>query len=568
MSKIVAVRDGPAVRHGQANSTRVGPMHVSERQGTEVADATPVAGVSERPSLGRRLAEWHALPALVVAALTAVGVAIRVSVAQESMVFDELSTYWIISTNGLGGVVSTVHTDAEITPPLFFVAAWLTTQIDLTPELARLPSLVAGAAGIPVIYLLGLRTVGRPAALAAAALTTFSPFLIFYSAEARGYALMMVLVALSTLAMLLAVDTHRARWWVVYAACSCAAVYTHYTSVFALGAQFLWLLWAHPEDRKPALLANIGAAFAFLPWLSGMRADFNSPTTKILSVLSPFDWDFVWDSLSHTAVGYPYTYTGLGELPGTPALVLFALALILALGGLGVTAFRAHPRAWLLHPDRRLVLVIALALSVPVGEAIVSAVGTNIFGGRNLVAALPAFALCLAALLIAAGPRLRFVTTALALASLALGAAKMLDERYQRPNYRAAANVIDGQAVPGDVVIDAAVISPGPYSPLDVALRRPHPVFRAGAPDQRERPFGIFDRRVPAAKGAARAVAAADGGRIFVVSVPDVNRPGLRGTGPRHSSFPPRYRLVESHTFPGTEEVLLQVWADRSPPRG
>jgi hypothetical protein len=541
-------------------------MHVSERHGTEVPEATLAAGVSKRPSLGRGLAEWRALPVLVVAALTAVGVAMRVAVAQESMVFDELSTYWIVSTNGLAGVVSTVHTDAEITPPLFFVAAWLATQIDLTPELVRLPSLVAGAASIPVIYLLGLRTVGRPAAFVATAVAALSPFLIFYSAEARGYALMMLFVTLSTLAMLVAVDTSRARWWVVYAACSCAAVYTHYTSVFALGAQFLWLLGAHPEDRKPALLANIGAALAFLPWLSGMRADFNSPTTEILSVLSPFDWEFVWNSLSHAAVGYPYKYTGLSDLPGTAALVLFALALILALGGVAVTAFRARPRAWLARPDRRLVLIIALALSVPVGEAIFSAVGTNIFRERNLMAALPAFALCLAALLIAAGPRLRFVTTALALASLGLGAAKMLDERFQRPNYQGAGSVIDSQAGPGDVVIDAAVLSPGPYSALDVVLRRPHPVFRAGAPDQRERPFGFVDRVEPVAQVTARATAAAEG-RIFVVTIPSLNRPEL-GPLPAPPKLPSRYRLVQTHTYPGIEEVMLQVWTERSSPRG
>jgi mannosyltransferase len=217
-------------------------MHVSERPGTKVAEAASMTEDRQSPSFVRRFSGPAALPVLVVAVLTAVGVGIRVAVASESMLADELSTYWIISTNGFGGVVSTVHSDAEITPPLFFVAAWLATQIDLTPELARLPSLIAGAASIPIVYLLGLRTVGRPAALVAAAITALSPFLTYYSAEARGYALMMVLVALSTLAMLVAVDSSRTRWWVVYAACSCAAVYSHYTSVFALGTQFLWLL--------------------------------------------------------------------------------------------------------------------------------------------------------------------------------------------------------------------------------------------------------------------------------------------------------------------------------------
>jgi hypothetical protein len=41
-------------------------------------------------------------------------------------------------------------------------------------------------------------------------------------------------VMLSTLAMLAALDDGRARWWVAYGACTCGAVYTHYTVVFAL----------------------------------------------------------------------------------------------------------------------------------------------------------------------------------------------------------------------------------------------------------------------------------------------------------------------------------------------
>jgi hypothetical protein len=531
---------------------------------SQVTQAAEAVRHGEGAALGRPLAQHRALSVLAVVVLTTMGSAIRLVVAQEPVFGDELSTWWIISTNGLGGVVSTVHSDAEISPPLFFAAAWLTTQMDLTPELARAPSLVAGAAGIPLVYLLGLRTVGRAAAVVAAALTALSPFLIYYSAEARGYALMVALVALSTLAMLLALDTRRARWWVVYAVASCAAVYSHYTSVFVLAAQLVWLLWAHPEVRKPALLANLGAALGFAPWLTGLRADFDSPTTEILSEINPFDWGFVWDSLTHAAVGYPYRGTGLDELPGKIAVVLFVLAVALAIAGIAVRAFHAQRGMSLARPDRRLVLVIVLALSVPVGEALVSAVGTNLFGGRNLVASLPAFALCLAALLVAAGPHLRFVTVALAVACFAFGAARMLD--HLRPDFRAAAEIIDSQAAPGDVVIDAAVISPGPYSPLDLELQRPQQVVRSGKPEQRDRPFGIFDHAVSAERAAARAIAAAHGGRIFVLSIPSANEPGLRGRPPPPRSFRPRYRLVETRTFSATSDLKLQVWAERGSP--
>ena len=251
--------------------------------------------------------------AAAVLALALVGFALRVAVSQQDLFADELSTYWIVATNDLGGVISTVNSDAEITPPLSFVLAWLSTQVDLSPEWLRAPSVLAGTLTIPLVFWVGARTVGRGAGLLAAALTTFAPFMVYYSAEARGYAVMIALVTLSTLAMLLAVDGR--RWaWALYAAASAAAVYTHYTSVFVLAAQALWVLWAHPEARRPALIANAAAAAAYLPWVGGFRNDLDSPTTKILSALQPFNLDQVRLSLEHWSVGYPYgNVVGLRE---------------------------------------------------------------------------------------------------------------------------------------------------------------------------------------------------------------------------------------------------------------
>ena len=81
-------------------------------------------------------------------------------------------------------------------------------------------------------------------------------------------------------------------------------------------------------------------------------------------------------------------------------------------------------------------LVIVLAASVPVGEALVSAVGSNLFGTRNLAASWPAFALCLAALLVAAGPRLGIAAAALAIGAFAVGGIKLLDPDFRRRGLR------------------------------------------------------------------------------------------------------------------------------------
>jgi 4-amino-4-deoxy-L-arabinose transferase-like glycosyltransferase len=541
-------------------------MHVSE-----VAEPATAARSGEPPGAARRLLDSQALPGLLVALLTAAGFAIRLVVAHQPLFADELSTYWIITSHGLGGVLSTVHSNAEITPPLYFVAAWLTSQISHAPELVRAPSLIAGTATIPLVYLLGLRTVGRAAALVAAALTTAAPFMIYYSTEARGYAAMMALTALSTLAMLIAVDSARARWWVVYGVATAGAAYSHYTCVFALGVQLLWLLWAHPQARRPALLANAGAVVLYLPWTTGLVKDFTSPTSKILSALSPFDAHAIRTSLEHWSIGFPYsTAGGLRQLPGTFALVLLAVALVLGAVGVWQRLRGRRLGEALRGIDRRLLLVLLLLLSVPVGEAAVSAVSTHLFSVRNLAASWPALALALGALVTAPRQRLAWAASLLAVAAVAIGGVKMLQSAYSRPDYRAAADFVKSHAGPRDVIIDdTAVLSPGPLSGLDALWpRRPQRVIRAGAPQETDHPFNVYDRVTTAQQAIDQAVAAAHGRRVYYIEL----FPKLAGKTPLEAlttlsaqagRFPPGYRLTDTRIYPGMSNVAVQVYASR-----
>jgi hypothetical protein len=513
----------------------------------------------------RKRPAWPAgLAVLVVAGLTAVGAALRLAVAGQSVFADELSTYWIVSTNGFGGVVSTVHTDAEITPPLFFVAAWLTTRLDLSPELLRAPSLLAGTAAIPLTYLLGVRSVGRPAGSVAAALTAVSPFMIFYSAEARGYALVAVLVVLSTLAMLGAVDAdRRAPWWVAYATCSCAAMYTHYLAAFALGTQLLWLLWAHPDARRAALLANAAAVVAFLPWLSGLAADFDSPTTDILSSLDPLTFDRLRFSLEHWAVGYPGPVP-LRDFPGIPALVMFTLGIAAGVAGLVAHMLRRTPVSRLAQLDRRLVLIMALAVSTPAGTVVFSAVGTDIIAVRHFAASWAPFALSVATLLVVAGPKLRFAAAALAVGALAIGAAKMMEAPFKRPDYAAAARFIDRTAAPGDVVVDGTeALSPGPLSGLDATLERSHSVIRVRAPRKRNLPFVRGERLLTLSEVTRRAASEAAGQRIFIAGL--LPNEAYLAVIAEHvnRALPAGYRRVAARSYVGIIGVVVLVYAGR-----
>ena len=105
-----------------------------------------------------------------------------------------------------------------------------------------MPSLLAGVATVPLVYVLGRADGGRAAALAGTALFALSPFAIFYASEARAYALMTLLVVLSTLSLLRALETNDRRWWAAFTLLPAAAMYAHYTAVFVLAAQAGWAL--------------------------------------------------------------------------------------------------------------------------------------------------------------------------------------------------------------------------------------------------------------------------------------------------------------------------------------
>ncbi len=94
--------------------------------------------------------------------------------------------------------------------------------------------------------------------------------MVYYSAEARAYGLMMAFVLGSTLSLLLALDTGRRRWWVLYALCSCAAFYSHYTCVFVLAVQLAWVLWARPAGAPAGRCSPASAPPCW--WRPGCRA--------------------------------------------------------------------------------------------------------------------------------------------------------------------------------------------------------------------------------------------------------------------------------------------------------
>lgn len=497
--------------------------------------------------LSDRLEGSRANSAWVVAAITLLAAALRIPELGQSLYGDELWTYVGATPSGLGEMLDFVRSDEEITPPLYTFIALLSAKLGEPSVLIRLPSVIAGVATIPLVYAIGLRTVGRRAGMLAALIAALSPFLAFYSVEARAYSLSVALVAASTLLMLLALERGKARWWVGYGLCSCAAMYTHYTSGFALAAQLIWLLWYFPAARVPALAANGAAALAFLPWLPGLLEDVGSPSRGFIELLAPFDLDNVIDFTGRWALGHPAP--SFAEFWGAAAEAALLGGLAVAIAGLAYGSLRrteADPGGGgdrihgVLSQRRGLTLVWALALAGPIGCLLASVLSENMYFPRNLASSWPGWSIGLSALLLAGPVPARMISTGLVVGVLAVGAVSTTQSRWQRPDVDGAAALINAEASDGDIVLDA--LAPGSAGlpiaeTLDVALAEP-----------------LETVEFTAASDVDRGVRAAAGRQLFVIGPPFLldgirRSPALADNEPEHE-----------RVFPGLLETGLLVY--------
>jgi mannosyltransferase len=501
-----------------------------------------------------------------IVGVTAIGLALRLPSFTDSLWGDENSTNYVVNGFGAGSVLHILgHTDQEGTPPLFFMLTWLTKGIGGVEGL-RLVSLLAGMAAIPLTYLLGLWTVGRTAGLVAAAIIALSPFEIFYSTEARAYALVTFFGLLAALMLLRALESGRWGWWAAYALSAAAAIYTHYNGVFVLIGLFIWTVAFYPRMRRQLVLATAGAAVLFLPWFPRFLDETGEVTARVTAILHPLTAGNVKHDVVTWSLGHPDIPTA--DLPGHPALFLAVAGLVLGTAGLVLT-LRGRPVEDWWPPPPGVALAAILALAAPVGALIWSLLGSSIFIPRALASSWPGLAVSYGGLVTAGRPPIRFLATAMLLLAFAVGGLKMLDADNQRPDLAGVVSFIDQGEDPQAPVVDLPQPSPGPQTNLEDAFaptgqplpRRP--VLTLGRPtlesrlNARRRGLPLFaPLPVPSpTEIAGRASSLAGRGRLYLATPGPATLEQLRRVpGPVAdflAALPPRFHEVESRTFPG-----------------
>jgi hypothetical protein len=469
------------------------PPPATARPSTRHASGSPwIATVGAHPRIGRLA------PLALVAGLTVTAFLIRLAALDQSLFADELFTYRIATRDSPADVVREVQ-DTAITPPLHYLLAWGTGKLGEPKIWIRVPSLILGAATVPLVYLVGLRTVGRTAGLMGAALIALSPFAAFYSTEARPYAALSFLVGLSTLALLGALQTSRRRWWVLFAVSSCLALYAHYTAVFVLAAQGLWALVAGRDRVRSLALAYVAVALGYLPWVPSFLEHRRSSGTNAIAVFNPFSPRTLAEGSAKLVPGHPFV--PLDELPGMVALGLLLLTAVAMLAGTAVRIARRRRAGRPPRPSPAIVLVVMLALATPVGIVAYNLVGPSIYAPRNLLASLPAACLGLGAWIASCDRPVRMACVALVAVALAISSLRSLDADFRRPPANEAAELVDAEAGPDDLVIQLVAFRsprapPGLIGSVEVNFELRHRFLQATLDDRRAFRIAARHRRL------------------------------------------------------------------------
>jgi len=434
----------------------------------------------------------------IVAGLTALAAALRfATLGLQSYHHDEIVTASRILREDLWHAMDAVGF-SESAPPLYYALAWLWTQLTGTGEVGlRSLSALAGVATVPVAYLLGAELAGRRPVTAAprplraqgvvhrrpegdarrrgagggraaggalstgvvaAALVAVNPMLLWYSQEARAYALLILLAALSLLffvrslprppADVPVVDhpygrstTGTSRDMALWGVFSGLALATHYFAVFPLAVEALWLLARRGREaaRGLAILAGFGLALAPLAihQMSYGHAEWIANHT-----LGHRLWE----------IGVTFSVGEIGDIVARPERPLLALAPALAMAAalalLALRGSRAERRA-----GGTMLTIAAATVAIPVALALLDQ-GKDYVLARNLVPALVPLLLAVAVGVTLRGARRAGVLLGAVLVAYSLGFSvwASLSPALQRPDWDPVAAELGEPATPRAMV--------------------------------------------------------------------------------------------------------------------
>ena|SRR5215213_416459 len=378
-------------------------------------------------------AKPKALRTATLLALFVVGLVLRLyGLGSESLWYDEL---WAVRIARMEPLEIMRASLGDNNPPLYYLILHYWMLLVGHSEVAiRLPSAIAGALAVPLIYGIGSLLFSRAAGLMAALILSLSAYQIRYAQEGRAYALL-VFLALASFYFLerLLTDGNRSRLVTAgYVVSTTLLMYTHVYGILLVAAQGVYLLATRQALRKWLLPTGL-VAVLYVPGVAWLAVN-------VLSSQGAWNNAMFWvpePTLAHVAEFF-VLYSGSVLLAG-------AFGLLAAFALFDLVRSKQASTAWLL---------LAWLLVPIVVPFLVSHLYRPMLLDRYTIAASPAFYL-----LVARGVEaLRITKYSRALVALAIVAGSLAATigyfvSTTHTPWREMADYVDAHAKPGDLVL-------------------------------------------------------------------------------------------------------------------
>ncbi|MGH2536673.1 MAG: glycosyltransferase family 39 protein [Candidatus Promineifilaceae bacterium] len=320
------------------------------------------------------------------------------NLATQSFWYDEVAT-WLRANSNLQLMYASLL-EARNQVPLYYLLMRPWALIGASEFVLRFASVLWGVLSVALIYAFGRRYLGRLAGLTAAFLLALSAVHVWYSQEARMYALLVLCALAAGWFLLRWIESRQRRHWLGYTAAMAVAVLVHYFGLLLLLAHYIFMAW-HFRRQQLALgrwLLSVGIVVALLalyvaPGLAAGAGKLPAPAW-----VRPVNWRDPWLTLLSLSAGrtinpesaLPYLAPGL--FLAFMGAALLARPPLSAEGKLQAKAKQLAPRLlliWLVVPWL-LALTISLPWPIPGRPAL------SVYADRYLILVLPALLLLVA----------------------------------------------------------------------------------------------------------------------------------------------------------------------------
>lgn len=293
---------------------------------------------------------------LLLLAAILLGFAVRIyRLDYQSIWWDEARSI-TTARAGLSAIWAMPETTSYNHPPLhsLLLTAW-GSLAGYSAFAVRYLSLIFGVLTIPIAALVARDTLGRPAALASAALVALSPVYVAYSQEARVYALLPVIYLLMAWATIRLLDVLRSGrvvrpdLWIALAGLEVLGLYAHLFMAFGVAAVNLILLvrWLRrcDVDLRGWIGSQAAVGVLFGGWALRILLNIDILKSDVGSVAEQADLPGIVTRLVQFVLGGVPASMGGPALSVTAAWVLLGVLIVAAAVLLQRSAARGVRRA-------------------------------------------------------------------------------------------------------------------------------------------------------------------------------------------------------------------------------